>query len=143
MSDVSLDVVGRWFLVAYHHEQAADLGACPFFKKREADVTRVWANRRVGMEQRRQRINMYDRAVFCIRIEGKLSESWSEYFGAQSMSVEVDEAGLSSTTLISEPVDQAALIGMINHLNGLGLPLVSVECLPTAVENEPLGQGDA
>jgi hypothetical protein len=28
-------------------------------------------------------------------------------------------------------VDQAALIGMINHLNRLGLPLISVECLPT------------
>ena len=89
------------------------------------------------MGQPRQRINMFDPAVFCIRIEGKLSESWSEYFGAQSMSVEVDEAGLSSTTLISEPVDQAALMGIINHLNGLGLPLVSVECLPTPVENEP------
>jgi len=89
------------------------------------------------MGQPRQRINMFDPVVFCIRIEGKLSESWSEYFGAQSMSVEVDEAGLSSTTLISEPVDQAALLGIINHLNDLGLPLVSVECLPTPMENEP------
>ena len=95
------------------------------------------------MGQRRQRINMFDPAVFSIRVEGKVSESWSEYFGTQSMSVEVDEAGLSSTTLISEPVDQAALIGMINHLNGLGLPLVSVECLPTPVKNEPSEQGDA
>jgi hypothetical protein len=86
---------------------------------------------------------MFDPVVFCIRIEGKLSESWSEYFGAQSMSVEVDEAGLSSTTLISEPVDQAALLGIINHLNDLGLPLVSVECLPTPVENEPSGEDDA
>jgi hypothetical protein len=95
------------------------------------------------MGQGRERINMFDPVVFCIRVEGKLSESWSEYFGAQSMSVEVDEAGLSSTTLISEPVDQAALIGMINHLNGLGLPLVSVECLPTAVENDASEQDDA
>ena len=86
---------------------------------------------------------MFDPAVFCICVEGKLSESWLEYFGAQSMSFEEDDAGLSSTTLISEPVDQAALIGMINHLNGLGLPLVSVECLPTAVENEPSEQNDA
>ena len=87
------------------------------------------------MGQRRQKLNMFDPAVYCIRIDGKLGESWSEYFGAQSMSVDVDEAGLSSTTLISEPVDQAALVGMINHLNGLGLPLVSVECLPAPVEN--------
>jgi hypothetical protein len=95
------------------------------------------------MEQRRQRVNMFDPAVFCIRIEGKLGESWLEYFGAQSMSIEVDEAGLSSTTLISEPVDQAALVGMINRLNSLGLPVVSVECLSAPVENEPSVPGAA
>jgi hypothetical protein len=86
---------------------------------------------------------MFEPAVFSIRINGKLSESWLEYFGAQSLSVEVDEAGLSSTTLISEPVDQAALVGMINHLNGLGLPVVSVECLSASAEDEPSEQETA
>jgi hypothetical protein len=95
------------------------------------------------MGQPRQRISMFDSAVFCIRVNGKLGESWLEYFGAQSMSVEEDEAGLCTTLLISEPVDQAALIGMINHLNGLGLPLVSVECAPAPVENKPPEQDDA
>ena len=95
------------------------------------------------MGRRRQRINMFDPAVFCIRINGKLGESWLEYFGAQSMSVEEDEAGRCITTLISEPVDQAALVGMINHLNGLGLPVVSVECLLASAENEPLEQETA
>jgi hypothetical protein len=101
------------------------------------------------MGQRRQRINMFDPVIFCIRIEGTLGESWSEYFGAQSMSVEVDEAGRSTTRLISEPVDQAALVGMINRLNGLGLPLMSVECLPASAEclpasgeNEPSQQDE-
>jgi hypothetical protein len=89
------------------------------------------------MGQRRQRINMFDPAVFCIRIEGKLGESWLEYFGAQSISEEIDETGRSSTTLISEPVDQAALIGMINRLNGLGLPVVSVECVAAPAEGGP------
>jgi hypothetical protein len=93
--------------------------------------------RRGRMDQRQQRINMFDPAVFCIRVRGSLGESWLAYFGAQSISVDVDESGASSTTLISEPVDQAALIGMINLLNGLGLPLVSVECLAACVENGP------
>ena len=93
------------------------------------------------MGQPQQRINMFDPAVYCIRIQGKVGESWSEYFGAQSMSVQVDEAGRSTTTLVSEPVDQAALVGMINRLNGLGLPVVSVECLLARVENEP-SEGD-
>ena len=93
------------------------------------------------MGQQRQRINMFEPAVFAIRIGGRLGESWSEYFGAQSISVEVDESGLSSTTLISEPVDQATLVGMINRLNGLGLPLVSVESLPAPVANSTSEEG--
>ena len=92
------------------------------------------------MEQPRKRVNMFDPAVFLIRVEGRLGETWLEYFGAQSISVEVDEGGRSSTTLCSEPVDQAALVGMINRLNGMGLPLVSVECLPAPVENVSLEQ---
>ena len=95
------------------------------------------------MGQSQQRINMFDPAVFSIRVQGELGESWLEYFGAHSMSVEVDEAGLSSTTLISEPVDQAALVGMINHLNGLGLPVVSVKCVSTPVEKAPSEQSNA
>lgn len=91
------------------------------------------------MGQAAQRINMFEPAVFAIRIQGQLGETWSEYFGAQSISVEVDKAGVSTTTLISEPVDQAALVGMINHLNGLGLPVVSVECMSAPVENKPSG----
>ena len=89
------------------------------------------------MGQPQQRINMFDPAVYRIRVQGKLGESWLDYFGAESMSVRVDEAGRSSTTLISEPVDQAGLVGMINHLNGLGLPVVSVECMPTPEGDEP------
>jgi hypothetical protein len=77
---------------------------------------------------------MFEPAVFYIRVEGEVSESWCDYFGAQSMSVEVDEDGLGSTILISEPVDQAALVGMINHLNGLGHALISVQCVSTPVE---------
>lgn len=94
------------------------------------------------MEEQRQRINMFDPAIFCIRIEGALGESWSEYFGAQSIAVEEDEAGRCTTTLISEPADQAALVGMINLLNGLGLPVVSVECVSAPVENWPAIEGE-
>ena len=81
-------------------------------------------------EKHRPKLNMYESLVFAIRIQGELDEDWSEYFGAQSMSVEVDEAGFPVTTLISEPVDQAGLIGMINGLNSMALPVISVEYLP-------------
>ncbi len=88
-----------------------------------------------SVQGQRQRVNMFDRAVFRIRLEAGLDESWLKYFAVQSISVEVDEAGHCTTTLISEPVDQAALIGIVNRLNGLGLPLASVEHLGTPLEN--------
>ena len=89
------------------------------------------------MDQRRQRVNMFEPAVFLIKVEGRLGEHWSEYFGAQAISVDVDETGRCTTTLVSEPVDQAALVGMINRLNGLGLPVVSVECVSAPEKNGP------
>jgi hypothetical protein len=49
------------------------------------------------------------------------------------LTVYADESGAPVTTLITEPGDQSAIVGIINHLNALGVPLISVECLP--VEN--------
>lgn len=88
------------------------------------------------MAQRRKRLNMYDPAVYSIRIHGDLPTRWCEYFGTQSLTVSVDKSGSPANTLISEAVDQAALIGMVNHLNALGLPLISVECLSNEVVDE-------
>jgi hypothetical protein len=76
-----------------------------------------------------KKLNMYEPAEFRIRIQGELEESWSDYFSAQSISVGVDEAGNKTTIIISEPMDQAALVGLVNRLNALGIPLVSVECM--------------
>jgi hypothetical protein len=82
------------------------------------------------MWRRRHRLTIYDKAVFRVCVQGVLDDSWSQYFGAQSMSVEMAENGVASTTLITEALDQAALIGLINYLNSLGLSLLAVEYLP-------------
>ena len=82
------------------------------------------------MKRCRHKLTMYDFAVFQVCIRGMLDESWSDYFGTQSMLVEVDEEGDAVTTFTTEAVDQAALVGLINRLNSLGLPLLAVEVLP-------------
>ena len=79
------------------------------------------------MDQSSQKLNMYEPAVFRICIQGELDESWFDYFSAQSVSVEVDQDGQTVTVFISEPMDQGALVGLINRLNDLGLPLISVD----------------
>lgn len=80
---------------------------------------------------------MYDPAVFSIRIQGEIGEDWAEYFGARMISTERGEARLPVTILTTEPLDQAGLIGLINHVNMLGLPLVSVECVSAPEGNGP------
>ena len=82
---------------------------------------------------------MYEPAVFSVRVQGEIGEDWGEYFRARTISLEWGEAGFPVTVLTTEPVDQAGLIGLINHVNMLGLPVVSVECLSTSVENELSG----
>ena len=77
----------------------------------------------------RPRLNMYQPAVFCVRLQGELGESWADYFEVQCLSVEADAQGRAVTILTTGPVDQAGLIGILNHVNMLGLPLLSVECL--------------
>jgi len=79
------------------------------------------------MEESYSKLNMSEPAVFRICIQGELDESWFEYFAAQSVSVEKNEAGETITAIISELLDQGALLGLVNGLNGLGIPLISVE----------------
>jgi len=90
------------------------------------------------MEACRHRLTMYDFAVFRVSIRGMLDKSWSDYFGTQSISIQTYEDGDAVTTFTTEAVDQAALVGLINRLNSLGLPLLAVECLP----EEPASQAD-
>jgi len=71
-------------------------------------------------------------ATYRIVVRGRLDRSWSEQLGgiAVQSAPEVDDA--PATTLIGKLVDQAALLGVLNGLYGLGFPLLSVEC--TCVE---------
>ena len=57
----------------------------------------------------RHKLTMYDFAVFRVCIRGMLDESWSDYFGTQSVSTEIDDGGVAVTTFTTEAVDQSAL----------------------------------
>ncbi len=81
------------------------------------------------MGRRLRKLTMSETAVFRVSIQGLLDDNWSNYFGLRSVSTETDETGVGVTTFVTEAVDQAALVGLINRLNSLGLPLLAVECL--------------
>jgi hypothetical protein len=64
-------------------------------------------------------------AVYQIRVEGLLDESWSDWL--DGLTIETQACG---ETLLTGPVrDQAALHGLLNKIRDLGLLLLSVERL--------------
>jgi hypothetical protein len=61
-------------------------------------------------------------ARYCIRVKGQVGPEWSEWFGG--MTITSDET--NETLLSGQVVDQAALYGILNQIQALGLTLLSV-----------------
>jgi hypothetical protein len=75
----------------------------------------------------RQRLKLREPSIYLIHIQGCLDGNWGDYFGGEIVCSD-DEAGqLAVTTLRTPPMDQAALVGFVSRLHGLGLPLLLVE----------------
>jgi hypothetical protein len=68
-------------------------------------------------------------AIYRIRVRGKIPASWSDRLEGMAINVEASRDGRFITTLAGELVDQASLVGVLNSLYGLHLPVLSVECL--------------
>jgi hypothetical protein len=64
--------------------------------------------------------------VYHIRLAGHLDRHWTDWFEGLTISLEAGGA-----TLLAGPVaDQAALHGLLRKVRDLGLPLLSVICVP-------------
>jgi hypothetical protein len=64
--------------------------------------------------------------TYQIKIKGFLDDAWSDWFDGFTITHPV-----KNETLLTGPVgDQEALHGMLAKIRDLGLPLLSVECLP-------------
>lgn len=80
----------------------------------------------------------FDRpARYRIRVQGRIEERWSERFEGMAISPSAQDDEPPVTTLVGELTDQAALVGVLNTLYGLlHLPLLSVQCLSSQMNNE-------
>jgi hypothetical protein len=64
--------------------------------------------------------------VYEIRVEGRLTDQWSDWFEGLTITL-----GNDDETLLTGPViDQAALYGLLKKVRDLGMPLISVQRLP-------------
>ena len=72
--------------------------------------------------------------VFQIRIQGHLSQQWTDWFEGLTITLEED-----GNTLLSGPVvDQSALHGILKKIRNLGMPLLSVN----SVDPDPVTKTD-
>ena len=67
-------------------------------------------------------MNIDEPWLYEIRIEGHLSDRWSDWF--DGLAIRNDPVG--ETILSGVFVDQAALFGVLNKIYALNLPLISV-----------------
>jgi hypothetical protein len=62
--------------------------------------------------------------IYQVKVEGKLDESWSDWFHGMAFAFERD-----ITTLTGPVIDQAALQGILTRIWNLNLTLISVNRL--------------
>ncbi len=75
------------------------------------------------------------RGRYRILIRSTLDASWSDRLGGMTLLATPLADGTPATTLIGELADQSALVGVLNALHDLNIPLVSVERVDDEAEN--------
>lgn len=77
------------------------------------------------MKNRQLVPNLQQPATYEIKVAGHLDLGLADWIEGMTLTVNTIQDGLSITTLTCT-VDQAALIGLLRRLYGLGIPLISV-----------------
>ena len=80
------------------------------------------------MKEIKQKLTLDRPATYEIKVPGELDESWSDWDGKMTITVESEGDGPPVTTLTGT-VDQAALQSVLRRLYSLGLPLISAICV--------------
>lgn len=74
-----------------------------------------------------EKLALHDAAVYEICFQGALDHAWVNYlYPHMSVHVNEDNPRSVTSTITGEVCDQAALLGLLNSLYNLGLPLLSV-----------------
>ena len=80
------------------------------------------------MNEIKQKLTLDRPTTYQIKVPGHLDQSWSEWVGGMTVTVE-SEGDVSPITILTGTFDQAALQGLLRRLYSLGLPLISVNCV--------------
>jgi hypothetical protein len=78
-----------------------------------------------------RRLSIDKSAYYSIQILGVLDQDWADQFGELQVHITQPEtnSGAAMTTVVGQVTDQAALVGLLNLVYNLQLPLLSVSYL--------------
>lgn len=65
--------------------------------------------------------------IYRIVVQGRLDDSWSDWFGGMELAASLTDDGRTVTSLSGVIVDQAQLHGVLTRVRDLGLTLLLVE----------------
>ncbi len=68
-----------------------------------------------------------ERTRYTITVEGTIDPSLADWCGPLTITTEQDPQGMTITALSGITADQAGVVGLIRHLHGLGIVLLTVE----------------
>lgn len=68
-----------------------------------------------------------ERTRYTITVEGTVDPSLADWCGPLTMATAQQPEGVTVTTLSGITADQAGVVGIIRHLHGLGIVLLTVE----------------
>ncbi len=80
------------------------------------------------MKKDKQKLSLDRPTTYQIKVPGQLDESWSDWAGRMTITIESEGDNLP-VTILTGALDQAALQGLLRRLYSLGLPLISVNCV--------------
>ena len=80
------------------------------------------------MKEVKQKPSLDRPATYQIKVPGELDESWSDWVGGMTITVE-SEGDCPPVTTLTGTIDQAALQSLLRRLYSLGLPLISVNSI--------------
>ena len=81
------------------------------------------------MKEASNPLNMSSPAIYRIRVRGKLDATLARRLDGLNLSEESSSGEVPACVLVGRLRDQAALVGLLNSLYELHLPLVSIDCL--------------
>lgn len=91
----------------------------------------TWTHRKALSVPNPGYLHVADPADYLIRLLGILDAPWADALGEMGIVTQKMDADRQITTLCGHMADQAALLGILNLAHGLGMDLLSVECLST------------